>query len=554
MPAAVPTHQGRQPLGCHDERRHVRDDEDRNEEPRGEGPDDKEERERPDEHRVDPDCTARQPSELEASSWQQDDQTERKSQGEQRRRRKHVGLMVEGAAGLWDARIPRPVRPLRSSDVDLRPMKRATDWLERWGDIVPLLLAEFIVWVGFGALLPVLPLYFTEQGVDLAFLGLVIAAWPLARLIGEPVFGWLADRTARIPLMVVGLIATGIFSILPLAFTGPLAFVILRAGSGLATSLYDPAARGYLTDATAPERRGEAFGLYGAVQMGGLLIGPAIGALGAERFGGISFVFVFGAVAAWLAAIPIGLRGRESRTRMHPEPGPDATAFLPEAPSLIRHTATTMAPDPAAAGLTPTRLLNRGFVAVLIINLGGYFAGGTYEVIWSLFLQHLGASLDLIGLTFAMFALPVLLLSPFAGRIVDRRGALAFIVIGSILPAMTGLAYTRLGDPLLAVPLIMIEATGFAMLNPALYAVVAANSPPSRSSTAQGVFGAAGTLGFIVASLITGALAETDIVYPFYVFSAVLVATLAIGLAIGGRRLDGRSKSLGLASPEREAV
>ena len=86
----------------------------------------------------------------------------------------------------------------------------------------------------------------------------------------------------------------------------------------------------------------------------------------------------------------------------------------------------------------------------------------------------------------------------------DRRGPLAFIVVGSVLPAVTGILYTFLSDPALAVPLILVEATGFAFLNPALYAVVAANSPPGRSSTAQGLFGAAGTLGFIVASLAAG--------------------------------------------------
>jgi MFS transporter, DHA1 family, tetracycline resistance protein len=419
---------------------------------------------------------------------------------------------------------------------------RFTTWTERWGDVVPLLLAEFIVWLGFGALLPVLPLYFTQQGVELGFLGLVIAAWPAARLVGEPVFGWLADRTARVPLMVAGLVATGVFSILPLVFTGPLAFLLLRAGSGLATAAYDPAARGYLTDATPPERRGEAFGLYGAAQMGGLLLGPAIGALGAAQFGGISFVFVFGGIAAWIAAIPIGLRGRESGERTHPAPSADATEFPPEAPSTSRRAASDIAAD-RGAGVdpgAPARLLNRGLIAALVINAGGYFAGGTYEVIWSLFLQHLGAGLDLIGLTFAMFGLPVLLLSPLAGRLVDRRGSLVFIVVGSILPAVIGIAYTQIVDPLVAVPLILIEATGFAMLNPALYAVVAANSPVGRSSTAQGIFGAAGTVGFIAASLIAGLLASTNIVYPMYVFSAVLVASLGVGLLIGGRRLQGR--------------
>ena len=143
-----------------------------------------------------------------------------------------------------------------------------------------------------------------------------------------------------------------------------------------------------------------------------------------------------------------------------------------------------------------------------------------------------------------MFGLPVLLLSPYAGRLVDRRGSLAFIVVGSLLPAAIAIAYTLISDPLYAVPLILVEATGFAMLNPALYAVVAANSPPGRSSTAQGLFGAAGTVGFIVASLIAGVLASVNIVYPLYVFSAVLVVSLVLGLLIGGRRL-----TAGLARP-----
>ena len=93
---------------------------------------------------------------------------------------------------------------------------RLTAWLTQWHEIVPLLVAEFVVWLGFGGLLPVLPIYFTEQGVDLATLGLVIAAWPAARLVSEPIFGWIADRTARVPLMVIGLVATGIFGALPL--------------------------------------------------------------------------------------------------------------------------------------------------------------------------------------------------------------------------------------------------------------------------------------------------------------------------------------------------
>jgi MFS family permease len=88
------------------------------------------------------------------------------------------------------------------------------------------------------------------------------------------------------------------------------------------------------------------------------------------------------------------------------------------------------------------------------------------------------------------------------------------------------------------------------MLNPALYAVVAANSPLGRSSTTQGLFGAAGTVGFIVASLVAGALAETDIVYPMYVFAAVLTSTLIVGLVVGRGRLDGRAVSPASLAPD----
>jgi MFS family permease len=444
---------------------------------------------------------------------------------------------------------PTPNAPEPSSGL----AGRWSTWLDRWGGVAPLLAAEFVVWLGFGGLLPVLPLYFTEQGIDLATLGIVIAAWPAARLVSEPIFGWLADRTERVPLMVIGLVATGVFGALPLVLTGPLAFVLLRAGAGLGAAIYDPAARGFLTDATPPDRRGEAFGLYGAAQMGGLLLGPTIGAFGAAQYGGIAFVFVFSAITAVIAAVGVALRVREERyeRHVHPTPSSDRTTFPPDSPFIEGRLAADRAADassvPAGREVTAAqpgevmRLLNRGLIAALVINLGGYYAGGTYEVIWSLFLEGLGADLPLIGLTFAMFGLPVLILSPFAGRIVDRRGSMAFIVIGSILPAVTGILYTLLSDPILAVPLILVEATGFAFLNPALYAVVAASSPPGRSSTTQGLFGAAGTLGFIAASLAAGVLAERSILFPFYVFSAVMTVSLVVGLAIGGRHLTGRS-------------
>jgi MFS family permease len=420
------------------------------------------------------------------------------------------------------------------------------NWLALWSPILPILVAEFVVWLGFGAILPIMALYFRDHGVDFATLGIVVAAWPAARLIGEPIFGWVADRTRRVPLMVTGAALAGVFEFLPLVFVGALPFILLRGLAGLSTAMYDPAARGTITDLTPSDRRGEAFGLYSAAQMGGLVFGPAIGGAGAALFGGVGFAFIFGAVSSIAAAILVGLRVPEtsSPTGGRATASYDATEF-PGRPALVARD-DAVATDGAAA---PPRLLNRLLLAAIIINIGSNFAAGTYDVVWSLYLERLGAGVGLIGFTFAMFGLPILLFSPYFGRRADRGALVWFIVLGGLAPAITGILYTVMPSPVWAIPLILIEATGFAALGPALYSIVAAGSPPGRSSTAQGLFGGAGTIGFVVASLVAGVLAEYNIRLPFWFFSAVMVVCLVTGLLVAGRSLF----TFGAHAPEPEA-
>ena len=419
-------------------------------------------------------------------------------------------------------------------------------WTRRWNAILPLLAAELIVWLGFGALLPIMPLYFTEHGVSLQALGIVVAAWPAARLVGEPLFGWVADRTARVPLMVAGNVGAGIFLFLPLLIVGPVPFVILRALAGLSTAMYDPAARGYISDATPADHRGEAFGVYGAAQMGGLLLGPAIGGIGATLFGGIGFIFVFGGISSFLAAAAIAWRVRE-----RPRPA-DAAARSRTITLDVTELGAQREPlsSPAAIQAPPTRLVNRWLAAAILFTVGGNFAYGTYEVVWSIFLQRLGAGLELIGLTFAMFGVPIIVLSPWFGRRIDRSSLTPFLVLGTILPVVAALAYTVIRDPVLSVPLILVESTGSAVGGPALFSLVAAGSPEGRASTAQGIVGASGTLGFVVASLVAGTAAAINIRLPFYLFAIVMTTLSGAGFVVAWPRLRERARAMaGAAAP-----
>ncbi len=413
--------------------------------------------------------------------------------------------------------------------------RRARIWLATWGPIVPLLVAEATVWVGFGALLPILPLYFTEHGVDLPTLGVVAAAWPAANLVGSPLFGWLADRTSRKLMMVLGLVLSAAFTVGPLLLVGPVAFIALRALAGLSAAIYDPAARGYLVDANPADRQGETFGLYGSAQMGGLMLGPAIGGVAAAVTHQPTIVFWVAGATLLASALVILVRVPET-----PRPAEPASVGREAADGQSDGSVAAAAGGEAGSNdfaSRPSRLVNQLLIAAIAFNVGSYFAGGTYEVVWSLYLTSLGAGLAAIGLTFLSFALPVMLLSPMLGRFIDHQGGFLALVGGMAGIAICGLLYPLVPEVWFVVVVGIAEGTAFAFLSPALFLLVSRASPPGRSSTAQGLVGAAGTSGTIVASLLAGVLADVDLRYPFYATGLGAMAALLIGLALGRRRL-----------------
>jgi len=122
--------------------------------------------------------------------------------------------------------------------------------------------------------------------------------------------------------------------------------------------------------------------------------------------------------------------------------------------------------------------------------------------------------------------------SPLAGRVVDRVGAVRFVVAGGSLIILAGALYAVASEPVFPSIVVPFEAVAEAFLVPALFVIVAAGSPPGRSSTAQGLFGASSTIGLILASLAAGALFARDPALPFWFFVVGASICLVIGLAI----------------------
>jgi DHA1 family multidrug resistance protein-like MFS transporter len=406
-------------------------------------------------------------------------------------------------------------------------------WLVRWGPLLPILVAELIILLGFGALLPVLPLFVVEHGIDVPTLGLITAAWSIAKLVAEPIFGYLADRTSRKPLLIGGAAVLAVVTVLPVWFNTALELFVLRLIAGAAAGAYDPAARGLIVDSTPEGERGEAFGIYSAFQMGGFVLGPVIGAFGAALGGGFAFPFLLTGVLTLLAAVLLAVTLPSGRFEpATASPGPETSPGIPQPLPVEAIAVAERGTRTRMASWTPASLLNHALVAAVVIHFGFSLAFGTYEVIWSLYLQDLGATVEWVGLTFALFGLPMMVVSPIAGRLVDRFGALPFIVGGGLTICVAGVVYAIATEPLAATVMVPVEGIGEAFLMPGLFALVAFGSPSGRSSTAQGIFGAVGTIGLIVATIAAGMLWDLGRSWPFGFFVVGAASALVLGLAL----------------------
>jgi DHA1 family tetracycline resistance protein-like MFS transporter len=158
--------------------------------------------------------------------------------------------------------------------------------------LLTLFLIVFIDLLGFSLILPLLPFYAETFGATPFQIGLLVASYAAAQLVGAPLLGRLSDRFGRRPVLLISLMGT---------FVG---FLILGFANSLwmlyASRLLDgftggniSVAQAYITDVTDEKDRAKGLGLLGAAFGVGFIIGPAIG--------GVLSVYGF-AVPAFVAA------------------------------------------------------------------------------------------------------------------------------------------------------------------------------------------------------------------------------------------------------------
>jgi DHA1 family multidrug resistance protein-like MFS transporter len=169
------------------------------------------------------------------------------------------------------------MRRIRLSSRVKRPGATPTERLSR--EVLVLGVIAFFVMVGFGVVVPVLPVYVRSFGVGNLEIGAVVSAFALMRFVASPFCGRMIDWVGERAVLATGIGIVALSSGLVGVAQNYPQLLLLRGAGGIGSAMFTVSAMTLLLGSTSPRIRGRAIGFYqGGFLLGGMA-GPALGGL-----------------------------------------------------------------------------------------------------------------------------------------------------------------------------------------------------------------------------------------------------------------------------------
>ena len=139
-----------------------------------------------------------------------------------------------------------------------------------------LFITIFIDMLGFGIIIPILPIFSKELGAQDYQVGLIAMIYPIMNFLFAPLWGTLSDRHGRRPIMLVSILITAVAYFVFSQSTVLWILFISRMLSGIGSANIS-VAQAYISDVTSPEERTKSLGFLGAAFGIGFIMGPPLG-------------------------------------------------------------------------------------------------------------------------------------------------------------------------------------------------------------------------------------------------------------------------------------
>ncbi|XID91651.1 MFS transporter [Paenibacillaceae bacterium WGS1546] len=389
---------------------------------------------------------------------------------------------------------------------------------EKWKRNVFILYAgQFLAMASTSCVTPFLPLYLQELGLTdpgqvRLWTGMIYGANLLTAFLFAPIWGRLADRYGRKPMLIRSGIGMAVTITLMGFAAAPVHLLLLRLLNGTVSG-FSPAAIALVATNTPKERNGYALGVLHSGAVAGTMCGPLLGGVMADRFG-FGAVFLYTGISIFIASLIVIFFVKESFQRQEEK----------ENTPILQDIRTIFSRKPIASLLLSAATIRMAMV-------------GTLPFI-PLYVQQLAPGEDhlvlLAGVTTAAMGLGNMIAAPQLGKLGDRFGSrrvLVFAVFGAILFLIPQAFVRELWQ------LIVLRALTGACLGgmmPSVNTMMRHFAPQGMESRAYGYLNCALFLGGMIGAVGMGAVSSQFGLPMIFIGSAVLLVLNNVWIKFSG--------------------
>ena len=374
------------------------------------------------------------------------------------------------------------------------------------------MLANFIDRLGGSLLFPFFALYITERfSVGMIEVGYLFAIFSLTSIVGGILGGALTDKFGRRSMLLFGLVASGLSTLL-MAYIGSIAvFYTLAAFVGLLTNAGGPATQAMIADLLPEEKRTQGYALHRVIFNLAVTIGPALGGLIAAR--SYFLLFVFDAVISVIVAIIVFFGIAETKPALKEGQVEETVA---QSVGGYRHI--------LADGLFIAFLLISTIVTIVYVQMNSTLGVFLRD-------QH-GISPLFYGYILSLNAGMVVVMQFWITRMLKNWKPMVLMAVGTALYAI-GFGMYGFGSTFLWFAFAMVVITiGEMVLAPEGTALVARFAPEHMRGRYMGMFGFTWGIAFAVGPLAAGYIMENfDPNWVWYA-SFILASVGALGYLV----------------------
>lgn len=368
-------------------------------------------------------------------------------------------------------------------------------------EVAVLTSISFLVAVGFGLIIPAIPIFAKSFGVSNTLVGLIISSFAVMRFTSGLIAGKLVDRFGERLVLGFGLMMVSGFTLLAGLAQSYSQLLIFRSAGGLGSSMFSVSAGSLILRVVSDSQRGRSQSLYNGGFIAGGVAGPA--------FGGALLAISPRAPFFIYSALLI-VAGTVSLIFLHEKRLGKSVAKV-EGPALTFREAIKIRPY---------------LYSLFLAFLGSWIFFGMRSSILPLFVvEDLGATAAVVGLSFTLALIAQGTVMVRAGKYSDRNGRRPVIITGFTITliALIVLILAQNVSTYLLGMVILGFGAGFA----ASAGAIVGDVIKGKSGKVYAAWQMAGDAGMIVGPLLLGLIADL-----FSYREAILISTIIFSLAI----------------------